>query len=101
MAVVRKFTQIAGSRKRFDERRWRNDRGVINSRDASTRSTPMRSLKIAALLLAFSSPVVAKPAAHPPANLGAAVANTAARTADNVKLDESRKPAEVLRFFGL
>jgi len=32
--------------------------------------------------------------------ISAAVAN-ASRTADNVKLDESRKPAEVLEFFGL
>jgi predicted methyltransferase len=31
----------------------------------------------------------------------AAVANSSARSADNVKLDESRKPAEVLKFLGL
>ena len=36
-----------------------------------------------------------------PADVAAAVANTTARTADNVKLDESRKPAEVLQFLGL
>ncbi|MEO7365929.1 MAG: methyltransferase [Sphingomicrobium sp.] len=35
-----------------------------------------------------------------PVNLAAAVA-APARTADNVKLDEGRKPAEVLNFFGL
>jgi predicted methyltransferase len=37
----------------------------------------------------------------PSDSIVAAVANTAARTPDNVKLDESRKPAEVLSFFGL
>jgi predicted methyltransferase len=33
--------------------------------------------------------------------VAAAVANSSARSADNVKLDESRKPAEVLKFLGL
>ena len=36
-----------------------------------------------------------------PADVAASVSNTAARSADNVKLDESRKPAEVLQFLGL
>ena len=36
-----------------------------------------------------------------PADAAAAVANSAARTPDNVKLDEGRKPAEVLGFFKL
>lgn len=36
-----------------------------------------------------------------PADVAAAVANTAARTPENVKLDEGRKPAEVLAFLGL
>ena len=36
-----------------------------------------------------------------PADVAAAVANTNARSADNVKLDAGRKPAEVLRFLGL
>jgi len=36
-----------------------------------------------------------------PADVAAAVANSAARTPDNVKLDEGRKPAEVLGFFKL
>ena len=36
----------------------------------------------------------------PDSPIAAAVASTS-RTADNVKLDESRKPAEVLEFFGL
>ena len=52
-----------------------------------------------ALILATSTAV--STAAAPVANVSAAVANTAARTPDNVKLDESRKPAELLRFFGL
>ena len=58
----------------------------------------MRALKLAALLIAVSSPLAAKPAA--PVNVAAAVA-ASARSADNVKLDESRKPAEVLKFLGL
>ena len=41
------------------------------------------------------------PAQAAPTNVAASVANTTARSADNVKLDESRKPAEVLRFLGL
>ena len=36
-----------------------------------------------------------------PADVAASVANTGARTPDNVKLDENRKPAEVLSFFKL
>ena len=49
-----------------------------------------------AMLVAF--PVMAMAA---PADVAAAVANTTVRTADNVKLDEGRKPAEVLQFLGL
>jgi predicted methyltransferase len=60
----------------------------------------MRSLKIAIVLLALSSPLALNAAAPPEANVAAAVASTG-RTPDNVKLDESRKPAEVLRFLGL
>lgn len=55
----------------------------------------MKSL-IAALLLA--TPLAAVQAA--PADVAAAVA-AKARPADAVKMDESRKPAEVLRFLGL
>ena len=46
-----------------------------------------------------ASPLSAKPAAQPSA-IAAAVASPD-RSADNVKLDESRKPAEVLKFLGL
>ena len=59
----------------------------------------MRALKIAALLLVAASPLVAKPAAAPDP-IAAAVASPD-RSPDNVKLDESRKPAEVLKFLGL
>ena len=45
--------------------------------------------------------MVPAPAAAKPADVAAAVANAEARTADNVKLDEGRKPAEVLQFLGL
>jgi len=59
----------------------------------------MRPLKLAALLLLFSTPLAAKPGVHP-ANVTTAVASPT-RTPDNVKLDEGRKPAALLRFFGL
>ena len=57
----------------------------------------MRTIIIAALLAA------AVPAAGwaEPADVATAVAATASRTEANVKLDESRKPAEVLSFIGL
>jgi predicted methyltransferase len=58
----------------------------------------MRALKLAALLIAVSTPLAAKPAA--PVNVAGALA-LPGRSADNVKLDESRKPAEVLNFLGL
>ena len=61
----------------------------------------MRSLKLAVVLLAFASPLVAKPMVAPVPNVAAAVANTTARSPDNVKLDDSRKPVEILRFLGL
>jgi predicted methyltransferase len=57
----------------------------------------MRAIILAALL------VTAAPAAvwAIPADVKASVAATAARSEANVKLDESRKPAEVLKFLGL
>jgi len=61
----------------------------------------MRLTKVAALSLALAAaPLVANAAVQPPANVAAAVAGPG-RTADNVKLDESRKPEEVLQFLGL
>jgi predicted methyltransferase len=59
----------------------------------------MRFATIAALALVFTSPAFAAPAAKP--NIAAAVAAAAKRTPDNVKLDESRKPVQLLTFFGL
>ena len=41
------------------------------------------------------------PANAQPADVTSTVANVAARTPDNLKLDASRKPAEILSFFGL
>jgi predicted methyltransferase len=61
----------------------------------------MRAVRFAALCLFAAAPLVAKTAPPPAASLPAAVANAAARSPDNVKLDESRKPAELLAFFGL
>jgi predicted methyltransferase len=57
----------------------------------------MRSMFLAALMVA------AIPAAGwaKPADVQASVAATSARSEANVKLDESRKPAEVLKFLGL
>jgi predicted methyltransferase len=60
----------------------------------------MRSLKIACVLFALSLPLTASAAAPPARSLSAAVA-APGRSSDNVKLDESRKPAEVLKFLGL
>lgn len=52
---------------------------------------------LAALALAFG----AAPAFAEPANVAASVANASARSEANLKLDESRKPAELLAFLGL
>ncbi len=61
----------------------------------------MRSLQAVAISLALvASPLSAKPAVQPADRVAAAVA-ASTRTADNVKLDESRKPAQVLQFLGL
>ena len=59
----------------------------------------MRVAKFAALLLLAATPVSAKPA--PQSNAITAAVASPDRSADNVKLDESRKPAEVLKFLGL
>lgn len=57
----------------------------------------MRAMILAALLVS-AIPVAASAA---PADVKASVAATAARSEANVKLDQSRKPAEVLKFLGL
>lgn len=59
----------------------------------------MRTLKLAALLLIAATPLSASSAA-PAGSVAAGVASSG-RSADNVKLDESRKPAEVLEYLGL
>lgn len=62
----------------------------------------MRISTILGVSLAIvAAPLCAKGAAHAPPSLTTAVADSAHRTPDNVKLDESRKPAALLRFFGL
>jgi predicted methyltransferase len=61
----------------------------------------MRYLKAIALLMALSSaPLAAKPAEPAPVTLAAAVASPS-RSADNVKLDAGRKPAQVLEYLEL
>jgi predicted methyltransferase len=57
----------------------------------------MRAFILALTIAAAPAAAIAFTA---PANITAAVASSG-RSADNVKLDASRKPAEVLRFFGL
>lgn len=57
----------------------------------------MRALILAALMAA----VVPAAVSASPADVKASVAATASRSEANVKLDESRKPAEVLKFLGL
>ena len=62
----------------------------------------MRSTFVAALSLMFAAtPLVAVTAAPPAQTIEAAVADTAHRSPDNVKLDQGRKPAQVLKFLGL
>ena len=58
----------------------------------------MRALFFAALLATTSVPAAAW---AEPADVAASVAATASRTEANVKLDEGRKPAELLSFLGL
>jgi len=62
----------------------------------------MRSTKVTVLsLLLAATPLVAKAAAvHPDPKLAVAIASPS-RNADNVKLDESRKPAELLQYLGV
>ena len=58
----------------------------------------MRTSRIAAMLLALTAaPLAAKPAAP---TIAAAV-SAPSRSPDNVKLDDGRKPAQVLQFLGL
>jgi len=60
----------------------------------------MRASTSIALVLALIAAPVATSVASPAPSVAAAVA-APGRSADNVKLDESRKPAEVLNFLGL
>jgi len=60
-------------------------------------------MRIARLMIAaafLSTPLAASAVPKPLANVAAMVASSE-RDADNVKLDESRKPAQLLSFFGL
>jgi len=60
----------------------------------------MRKAALAMMALALAVPAAAKAPARVPADVAAAVA-APGRPADAVKLDEVRKPVEVLRFMGL
>ena len=57
--------------------------------------------KLFSMTAALALALGAVPVSAQSANVAAAVANAAARSDANVKLDESRKPAEVLKFLGL
>ena len=62
----------------------------------------MRFTSVAAMSLVLAAaPLIAKPAAPAPETIAAAVADNAHRSPDNVKIDEGRKPAQVLKFLGL
>ena len=62
----------------------------------------MRLSKVLALsVMLATSPAMTSAIVAKPANVAAAVANSAARIPDNVKLDEGRKPAELLNYLGL
>ncbi|HVL29568.1 MAG TPA: hypothetical protein VM326_02465, partial [Sphingomicrobium sp.] len=58
-------------------------------------------VRIFSTLAAVVLAVTAVPATAEPADVAAAVANVAARSEANLKLDESRRPAELLSFLGL
>jgi predicted methyltransferase len=57
--------------------------------------------KIFSTMAAAALALAAVPAWAEPANVAAAVANASARSEANLRLDESRKPAELLGFLGL
>jgi predicted methyltransferase len=80
--------------------RWRTPPAMLRVSGFKRGTRPMRTFKLAALLLIASAPSAVQAAPAPLANVTAAVASSS-RSADNMKLDESRKPAAVLRFLGL
>jgi predicted methyltransferase len=57
--------------------------------------------KLFSMAAAVALALGAVPASAEPANVAAAVANSSARSEANLKLDEGRKPTELLAFFGL
>ena len=61
----------------------------------------MRLTHVAAMSLALASTTLSAKPAAPATTVASAVADTAHRTADNVKKDEGRKPAQVLQFLGV
>jgi len=62
----------------------------------------MRSISTVAVAFALvATPLASLAAAPSHSSVAAAVADAAARSPDNVKLDDSRKPAQVLQFLGL
>jgi predicted methyltransferase len=76
---------------------WRNAGQGDKPLARQFREAVMRALALAALMMT----AVPTAAWAEPADVRASVAATTSRTEANVKLDESRKPAEVLAFLGL
>lgn len=61
----------------------------------------MRFSILAAFSLVIATAPVVGAAATPPVAIASAVADTAGRSPDNIKLDESRKPTALLKYLGL
>ena len=76
---------------------WRSPCRIDKPSAEYSSEAMMRAILLAALLMsAIPAPVMAEPA-----DVATSVAAAAARTEANVKLDEGRRPAEVLTFLGL
>ena len=76
---------------------WRSREGRVKPSAETIWEAEMRTIILAGLLAAMAP----AGAWAEPADVAASVAATSARTEANVKLDEGRKPAEVLAFLGL
>lgn len=61
----------------------------------------MRFIRVAALMLVLAAAPLAAKSGAQPESISAAVAATSNRSPDNVKLDEARKPSQVLQFLAL
>jgi predicted methyltransferase len=97
--------KIDFGRKLAADQRPSGDAGVTRSSSieasATPKGKPMRSLKLLSLSLSLTvAPVAAQAVPPKPVAITTAVASPT-RSPDNVKLDQSRKPVQVLQFLGL